>query len=382
MQERFDSQTKEQIIASVKLKEQLREREKAIMDLQRDLMIKIKSFMQLYWTMKLERDNSEAERAQHLQKIHDLQEHVQEKERQFLELQEHINILVPLYDVFNFCNKHPIIRVFRVLIRVISRLLCGERLELNKTLEKKEHEMERSSRKHRDSDGDRDKDSTKDYKHRTSKHADDHYRSKHDKHRDTDVDDRRRRGERERSEDGEDRVKRERSYDREGSKDREPREKSVDNRRHHNHKRKDRGGESDDEDRYYEARDKRSRVADERKERRRFEDKVAAAEDDRDREERKERRKFEDRVKKEDTDGGDKSQQGKLNGETMTTSMKIEPKDEPYGDSNANGGSRSKAFGTPHETPLASINPPSSKYRWDFYYRCWQEWRHLSRCLI
>ncbi|GJW05251.1 hypothetical protein Tco_1564107, partial [Tanacetum coccineum] len=35
-----------------------------------------------------ERDSSEAERAQHLQKIHDLQEHVQEKERQFLDLQE------------------------------------------------------------------------------------------------------------------------------------------------------------------------------------------------------------------------------------------------------------------------------------------------------
>lgn len=37
-----------------------------------------------------ERDNSEAERAQHLQKIHDLQEHVQEKEQQFLELQEQV----------------------------------------------------------------------------------------------------------------------------------------------------------------------------------------------------------------------------------------------------------------------------------------------------
>ncbi|KAL4569218.1 hypothetical protein LXL04_024853 [Taraxacum kok-saghyz] len=218
--------------------------------------------------------------------------------------------------------------------------------------------MERSSRKHRDSDRDRDKDSSKEYKHRSSKHTDDHHRSKH---RDTDGDDRRRRGERERSEDVEDRVKRERSYDREGSKDRELREKSVDNRRHHNHKRKDRGGDSDEEDRYYEARDKRTRVADERKERRRFEDKV---EDDRDREERKERRKFEDRVKKEDTDfidnDGDKLQQEKLNGESMTT-MKSEPNDEPYGGSNANGGalgSRSKAYGTPHETPLASSLPP------------------------
>ncbi|KAA8540772.1 hypothetical protein F0562_024309 [Nyssa sinensis] len=37
-----------------------------------------------------ERDNSEAERAQHLKQIHDLQEHIQEKERQFMELQEQV----------------------------------------------------------------------------------------------------------------------------------------------------------------------------------------------------------------------------------------------------------------------------------------------------
>lgn len=227
---------------------------------------------------------------------------------------------------------------------------------MHKTLETT-NEMERSSRKHRDSDRERDKDSSKDYKHRSSKHNDDRH---HSKHRDTDGDDRRRRSERERSEDGEDRVKRERSYDREGSKDRELREKSVDNKRYH--KRKERGGgESDEEDRYYEARDKRIRVSDERKERRRFEDKVAAAEDDRDREERKERRKFEDRVKKESIDvvddDEDKVQQGNLNGV-----LKSEPNDEPFGGSNANGGapgSHIKAFGTPHETPLAPSHPPS-----------------------
>lgn len=108
MQERFDSQIKEQITASVKLKEQLHEREKAIMDLQRALDDKDKELHAIRldheaaWakedllreqnkelaTFRRERDNSEAERAQHLQKIHDLQEHVQEKERQFLELQE------------------------------------------------------------------------------------------------------------------------------------------------------------------------------------------------------------------------------------------------------------------------------------------------------
>ncbi|KAI3717132.1 hypothetical protein L1987_68518 [Smallanthus sonchifolius] len=193
------------------------------------------------------------------------------------------------------------------------------------------NEMERSSRKHRDSDRGRDKDSTKEYKHRSSKHSDDHHRSKHDKHRET---------------------------DREGSKDRELREKSVDNRRQH--KRRDRG-DSEDEDRYNEVRDKRIRVSDERKERRRFEVKVAAAEDERDREERKERRRFEDRVKKEEMDfgdnDGDKLHQRNLNGETI----KMEPNDELLGVSSANGGGpgmRSKAFGTPHDAPLIPSHPP------------------------
>lgn len=108
MQERFDSQIKEHITATVKLQEQLHEREKAIMDLQRTLDDKDKELHAIRldheaaWakedllreqnkelaTFRRERDNSEAERAQHLQKIHDLQEHVQEKERQFIELQE------------------------------------------------------------------------------------------------------------------------------------------------------------------------------------------------------------------------------------------------------------------------------------------------------
>lgn len=38
-----------------------------------------------------ERDNVETERAQHIKQIHDLQEHIQEKERQFLELQEQVS---------------------------------------------------------------------------------------------------------------------------------------------------------------------------------------------------------------------------------------------------------------------------------------------------
>lgn len=37
-----------------------------------------------------ERDHSEAERAQHIQQLHDLQEHIQEKERQLIDLQEQV----------------------------------------------------------------------------------------------------------------------------------------------------------------------------------------------------------------------------------------------------------------------------------------------------
>ncbi|KAM0038948.1 hypothetical protein Hdeb2414_s0012g00376431 [Helianthus debilis subsp. tardiflorus] len=108
IQERFDSQIKEHIASNVKLEERLHEREKAIMDLQRTVDDKdkelhvIKLEHEAAWakedllreqnmelaTFRRERDNSEAERAQHLNKIHELQEHAQEKERQFLELQE------------------------------------------------------------------------------------------------------------------------------------------------------------------------------------------------------------------------------------------------------------------------------------------------------
>lgn len=37
-----------------------------------------------------EHDHSEAERAQHIQQIHDLQEHIQEKDRQLIELREQV----------------------------------------------------------------------------------------------------------------------------------------------------------------------------------------------------------------------------------------------------------------------------------------------------
>ncbi|KAK1431628.1 hypothetical protein QVD17_08119 [Tagetes erecta] len=108
IQERFDSQIKDHITSNLKLQEQLHEREKTLMDLQRTLDDKDKELHAIRldheaaWakedllreqnkelaTFRRERDNSEAERAQHLQKIHELQEHVQEKERQLMELQE------------------------------------------------------------------------------------------------------------------------------------------------------------------------------------------------------------------------------------------------------------------------------------------------------
>lgn len=43
-----------------------------------------------------ERDTSEAERAQHVKQIHDFQDHMQEKERQFMELQEQVYQLLYL----------------------------------------------------------------------------------------------------------------------------------------------------------------------------------------------------------------------------------------------------------------------------------------------
>ncbi|KAI7738210.1 hypothetical protein M8C21_027163 [Ambrosia artemisiifolia] len=108
IQERFESQIKEHITSNVKLQEQVHEREQTIMELQRTLDDKDKELHAIRldheaaWakedllreqnkelaTFRRERDNSEAERAQHLQKIHELQEHVQEKERQLMELQE------------------------------------------------------------------------------------------------------------------------------------------------------------------------------------------------------------------------------------------------------------------------------------------------------
>ncbi|KAF5442664.1 hypothetical protein F2P56_035298 [Juglans regia] len=108
MQSNFDAQIKEHAISAAKLQEQLREREKAIHELERMMEEKdrevhaIKLDNEVAWakedrfreqdkelaSFRRERDHSEAERAQHIKQIHDLQEHFQEKERQLIELQD------------------------------------------------------------------------------------------------------------------------------------------------------------------------------------------------------------------------------------------------------------------------------------------------------
>ncbi|KAL0340934.1 UNVERIFIED_CONTAM: hypothetical protein Sradi_4610200 [Sesamum radiatum] len=108
MQNTFDTQLKEQANANIKLQEQLHEKGQKIHELERkleeterelhairldneaawakeDLLREQSKELQSY---RRERDNSEAERVQHIKQIHDLQEHIQEKDRQFMELQE------------------------------------------------------------------------------------------------------------------------------------------------------------------------------------------------------------------------------------------------------------------------------------------------------
>ncbi|KAF2299490.1 hypothetical protein GH714_032175 [Hevea brasiliensis] len=104
MRNRFDAQIKEHEDAAAKHKEQLLEREQAIHELERRMEEKdrelhaIKLDNEAAWakedllreqnkelaTFRRERDHSEAERAQHIQKIRDLQELVQDKRGRFL----------------------------------------------------------------------------------------------------------------------------------------------------------------------------------------------------------------------------------------------------------------------------------------------------------
>ncbi|XVE64473.1 hypothetical protein DITRI_Ditri07aG0103600 [Diplodiscus trichospermus] len=108
MQSSCDAKIKAHSNAAAKLEEQLHESEQTIHELERRMEDKdrelhaIKVEKEEAWakedllreqnkelaTFRRERDHSEAERAQHIKQIHDLQEHVQEKERQLIELQE------------------------------------------------------------------------------------------------------------------------------------------------------------------------------------------------------------------------------------------------------------------------------------------------------
>lgn len=108
VQNSFDAQIKERANANVKLQEQLHEKDQKIRDLERkmedkerelhairldneaawakeDLLREQSKELQSY---RRERDNSEAERLQHINQIRELQEHIQEKDRLLMELQE------------------------------------------------------------------------------------------------------------------------------------------------------------------------------------------------------------------------------------------------------------------------------------------------------
>ncbi|CAK9158229.1 unnamed protein product [Ilex paraguariensis] len=108
MQNTYDAQIKEHANANLNLQGQLHEKDKTIQELERKVEEKerelhaIRLANEAAWAkedllreqnkelaaIRRERDNLEAERAQQLKQIHDFQEHVQEKERQFVELQE------------------------------------------------------------------------------------------------------------------------------------------------------------------------------------------------------------------------------------------------------------------------------------------------------
>ncbi|XP_028806627.1 uncharacterized protein LOC114761438 [Neltuma alba] len=108
MQNSFDAQLKEHANTTSKLQEQLLDREHRIHELEGKMEVKdrelhaIKLENEAAWakqdllreqnkelaTFRREHDHTEAERAQHVKQIHDLQEHIQEKERQLIELQE------------------------------------------------------------------------------------------------------------------------------------------------------------------------------------------------------------------------------------------------------------------------------------------------------
>ncbi|XP_039010976.1 uncharacterized protein LOC120139956 isoform X2 [Hibiscus syriacus] len=108
MQSSCDAKVASHANGVAKLEEQLHEREQTIHELEREMeerdreLHAIKVDKEEAWakddllreqnkeldTFRREHNHSEAERTQHINQIQDLQEHVQEKERQFIELQE------------------------------------------------------------------------------------------------------------------------------------------------------------------------------------------------------------------------------------------------------------------------------------------------------
>ncbi|KAJ0261693.1 hypothetical protein HA466_0047640 [Hirschfeldia incana] len=108
IQRSFESRSAEYENAAARMQEQLRENDRSIREMERKLEEKerelhaVKLDNEAAWekegllreqnkelaTLRRERDHSEAEMSQSLHKMSELQEHIQEKERQFAELQE------------------------------------------------------------------------------------------------------------------------------------------------------------------------------------------------------------------------------------------------------------------------------------------------------
>lgn len=75
----------------------------------------------------MERDHSEAERAQHIKQIHDLQEHIQEKDRQLIELQEQVGLRYIIYFyvfMYIFFGLFGLMMSLYFSIGLLKRLLC------------------------------------------------------------------------------------------------------------------------------------------------------------------------------------------------------------------------------------------------------------------
>ncbi|PKU74266.1 uncharacterized protein LOC110106109 isoform X2 [Dendrobium catenatum] len=112
MQRRYQSQIREHVDATAQLKDLIKQKEQEISELKATLEEKdrelrsVKIDNEAVWakedllreqnkelaTFRRELDNSEVERAQLVKQIHDLQEHVREKESQFLALEEQLRV--------------------------------------------------------------------------------------------------------------------------------------------------------------------------------------------------------------------------------------------------------------------------------------------------